>query len=73
MGAMPPIVDGPEGPVTLFDGKSLQGSPASAAPYLVDLEKQAPEMMKRLTTGQWTLRDMGATKVARAPGVPVPW
>jgi len=24
----------------------------------VDLEKQAPEMMKRLTTGQWTLRDM---------------
>ena len=24
----------------------------------VDLEKQAPEMMKRLTSGQWTLRDM---------------
>ena len=24
----------------------------------VDLEKQAPEMMKRLKTGKWTLRDM---------------
>ena len=24
----------------------------------VDLEKQAPEMMKRLTSGNWTLRDM---------------
>lgn len=24
----------------------------------VNLEKQAPEMMKRLTSGQWTLRDM---------------